>query len=225
VIEDDDPSGVTPNGREKIKLTGREFYIEYSKPERARRSQALLTPGTGAELTGDEKELLETIGITDTTREAVKPYLPDFFNALPSCQSTTTLMTSRKCEVAYYIMWSVLLKARQDVQRKIDTARVAGLSDKAVYQMEARLNAMSNVKGTGSIGDKTFAALGEHAKQSHEEHMHIEEILGRIEGKIDVLKTDVNVVKAKKGGSRSGHSGSGYMKTGLSEIRRLFTRA
>jgi hypothetical protein len=144
------------------------------------------------------------------------------------CQSTTTLMTSRKCEVAYYIMWSVLLKARQDVQRKIDTARVAGLSDKAVYQMEARLNAMSNVKGTGSIGDKTFAALGEHAKQSHEEHMHIEEILGRIEGKIDVLKTDVNVVKAKKGGSRSGHSshsGSGYVKTGLSEIRRLFTRA
>jgi hypothetical protein len=82
---------------------------------------------------------------------------------------------------------------------------------------------MCNVTGPGTECDKTLGAIGEHAKQSHDEHMHIEGILERIEGKIDVLKTDVNVVKGQKGG-HSSHRGSGYVKTGLSEIRRLFMR-
>jgi len=173
-----------------VTLSGRSFYIDYDKAARTRRKAFFTGNPTSETLTDTENELLATVGIVDETRESLKTYLPDFFNALPSCQNTTTMMTSRKCEIAYYVMWSVLLKARQDVQRKIDDARVAGLPDNEVYQMEACVKAISDVKGTGCKNEgKTLAAITEHATKSHDEHMEIEEILKRIDGKIDVLKT------------------------------------
>ena len=170
-------------------LSGRSFYIDYDKAARARR-KAIFTGSTTEALTETENELLSTVGIVDETRDSLKPYLHDFFNALPSCQNTTTMMTSRKCEIAYYVMWSVLLKARQDVQRKIDDARVAGLPDNEVYQMEACVKAISDVKGTACKEDtKTFEAITAHATKSHDEHMEIEEILKRIDSKINGLKS------------------------------------
>ena len=195
--EDDDPTSNVPMGREEVSLSGRSFFINYDKSARARRKAAFT--GTGSsKLTGDEEELLETVGIVDETRDSLKTYLPDFFNALPSCQNTTAMMTSRKCEIAYYVMWSVLLKARQDVQRKIDDARVANLPDREIYQLEARLNAISNIKGDGSNPDKAaVAAVGNLAKQSHDEHAEIETVLKRIDGKIDVIKTNVDVLKGR----------------------------
>jgi len=184
-------------GREEVSLSGRSFFINYDKAARARRKAAFTTSSTSAKLTDEEENLLQTVGIVDETRESLKTYLPDFFNALPSCQNTTAMMTSRKCEIAYYVMWSVLLKARQDVQRKIDDARVANLPDREVYQLEARLNAISNIKGDGSKSTNATAAVANLSKQSHDEHAEIDAVLKRIDGKIDVIKTNVNVLKGR----------------------------
>ena len=197
--EDDDPTANVPMGRVAVSLSGRSFFINYDKAARARRKTIFTSSGSSSttKLTDEEEELLETVGIVDETRDSLKTYLPDFFNALPSCQNTTTMMTSRKCEIAYYVMWSVLLKARQDVQRKIDDARVANLPDREVYQLEARLNAISNIKGDGSKSSNTAVAISNLAKQSHDEHAELEKVLKRIDGKIDVIKTNVNVLKAR----------------------------
>jgi hypothetical protein len=108
------------------------------------------------------------------------------------------MMTSRDCEIAYYVMWSVLLKARQDVQRKITEARKNGhMPDPKVLQTEASIAAMSKVTGTG---DAT-AAINEVGEQSHAEHMEIEEIIKRMEEKVDRIKEGINAVKAKMGPS------------------------
>ena len=197
VIEED-PIETTPTGREEVKLSGRSFYIDYDKAARARRQAVFSSKSSSENLTDSENELLETVGIVDSTRDSLKSYLPDFFNALPSCQSTTTMLTNKRCEIAYYVMWSVLLKARQDVQRRIEQARLEGLPDNEVYQLEARLNAMSNVKGRGSGSDsQTFQAVSKLADNSHREHAELDTILKRIDGKIDVIKTNVNGLKRR----------------------------
>jgi hypothetical protein len=186
-----------------VTLSGRSFYIDYDKAARARRKAVFSGRSTSETLTDTENELLSTVGIVDETRESLKTYLSDFFNALPSCQNTTTMMTSRKCEIAYYVMWSVLLKARQDVQRKIDDARVAGLPDNEVYQMEACVKAISDVKANRCKDDeKTLEVITEHATKSHDEHMEIEEILKRIDGKIDGLKTISKPLPPKPAGPK-----------------------
>ena len=202
--EVNDPTSQHPTGREKISLSGRNYFIDYDTSARARRKAVFTDPESTETLTDMENELLESIGITDDTRKSVAVYLDDFFNALPHCQSTTQMMTNRRCEISYYVMWSVLLKARQDVNRKIDEARTSQMPDKDVYQYEARLAAMTAVSGTGKFNADD---------QSHREHEEIKTILERIEENLKGARVDITDIKVKK------QSGGG-----LREMERLFRR-
>jgi ribosomal protein L7/L12 len=59
------------------------------------------------------------------------------------------------------------------------------------------LNAISNIKGDGSKPTNAATAVANLSKQSHDEHAEIDAVLKRIDGKIDVIKTNVNVLKGR----------------------------
>ena len=185
-----------PTTSETINITGRKFEIRYDKANRARRAE-VFTGKSKKKLTETEEEVLKAIGITKDTRNELLPYLADFFNSLPSCQSSSQMLTNRRCEIAYYIMWSVLLKARQATQAKIDEQEKAGITDLDTHQIAASVDAMSSIKTTIS-------------GQNHSEHMEIIDIVTRIENNLKEVKTAVNSLP-KKGG-------------GLSEMNRLFRK-
>ena len=190
-------------------MSGRVFYINYDEASQDRRKGIFESESTD-KLTDDEEKLLATVGIVDATRKNLNPYLYDFFEALPDCQSTTQMMTSRQCETAYYVMWSVLMKARQDTQRNIDTANKEGhMPECEMYQTEARLAALSKIEGQGSA----TAAVSKLAEQSGKEHEEITEIIKRIETKIDIVKEGVDKFKNKMG-----------VKGGSNRVANLFRR-
>jgi hypothetical protein len=205
-----DPTSSRPSGREKITLSGRLFYIDYDNASRDRRKAVFTDPDTTESLVEPEESLLETVGITGDTRKAVQIYLNDFFDALPNCQTTTQMLTNRRCEVSYYVMWSVLLKARQEVVREIEDKRREGMPDQDVHQMQARLDAMGSVSKVRLDGSSSSS--GACCDRDHEEHEDIKAIVENIKDNLEKARVDItNIKQAKRGG-------------GLSEIERLFRR-
>jgi len=196
-------------GTEEITLSGSKYFIRYDTESRERRKEIFLNKNDKLTLTSTEIELLDNIGITDDTYEAVRPYLYDFFEALPKCQSSIAILTNRECEVSYYVLWSVLLKARQDVQRKIDEQTQQGLMDSKLLQYEARLKSMT----TRSLIESD---VPKPCEESHNEHVEIEKLIKRVENKLDNVKTKVNRIKGQKGGQQSGG--------GLNELQRIFNK-
>jgi hypothetical protein len=173
---------------EEVFIAGEKFIINYAEKERTRRRDIFLEKDDKQKLTDVEKALLDKLCITEDTYEAVRMYLYDFFESLPSCQSSIAVLSNRQCEVAYYVLWSVLLKARQDVQRKIDDAKKKSESDIKIQQYEARLKSMSMRNIAPYNGPKP-------CDESHDEHIEIETLIKRLEDKLDSVKTKVNSMK------------------------------
>ena len=173
---------------EEVFIAGEKFIINYAEKERTRRRDIFLEKDDTQKLTDTEKALLDKLCITEDTYEAVRMYLYDFFESLPSCQSSIAVLSNRQCEVAYYVLWSVLLKARQDVQRKIDDAKKKSESDIKIQQYEARLKSMSVRNIAPYNGPKP-------CDESHDEHIEIESLIKRLEEKLDSVKTKVNSMK------------------------------
>ena len=201
------PGATGPTGpmRVPIKLAGRDYYINYDAAAQCRRKAFFCGDATLA-LTDQEDVLLKSIGIEDETRQRLAPYLYDFFEALPNCQTTTQMLTSARCEVAYYVMWSVLLKARQDVKRKIDEGHKNGMSDPETHQTAARIDAIgakilegpttaipvSAVMTTGATGPCEPPGC-------HDEHKEIEDMITRLEAKLNSVKEGIDSIKGSSG--------------------------
>lgn len=179
---------------ETISIAGENFIIRYDEASRSRRRDIFLDNNKEKKLTDIEKALLVKLCILDenegesSTYEAVRMYLYDFFESLPNCQSSIAILSNRECEVANYVLWSVLLKARQDVQRKIDDAKKKSESDIKIKQYEARLKSMSMRNIAAYDGPKPCDV-------SHDEHVEIETLIKRLEGKLDSVKNKVNTMK------------------------------
>jgi hypothetical protein len=179
---------------ETVSIAGENFIIKYDEVSRTRRRDIFLNNNKEKKLTDIEKALLVKLCILDededesSTYEAVRMYLYDFFESLPNCQSSVAILSNRECEVANYVLWSVLLKARQDVQRKIDDAKKKSESDIKIKQYEARLKSMSMRNVAPYNGPKPCDV-------SHDEHIQIETLIKRLEGKLDSVKKKVNTMK------------------------------
>ena len=206
----------------EINIAGATFHIRYDAKSKQRRKKIFLTKdGKYDDLTTPEKELLVHLCIAnsedeaDDTYDAVRMYLYDFFEALPNCQSSAAILSNRQCEVSYYVLWSVLLKARQDVQRKIDEATSQSLIDSKLLQYQARLKSMTSRDLAPYDGPKP-------CDDSKAEHYKIMEM-------IDELEDKINSAKKKRGGKQSGGKQSGGKQSdskqsggGLQELQRIY---
>jgi len=173
-----------PTGREIIHLAGQKYYIDYDKEARKRRSEIFSKTGSSKKLTDDEQKLLDAIGITENTYDSLKQHLADFFNTLPSCQSSSQMITNRKCETAYYIIWSVLLKARQETQQKMNENAAGGISETETYMLSAATDAMSGVPGKKNLSENDSTG--------------IMAIIQKIESELAEIKTTLDTAKAKR---------------------------
>jgi hypothetical protein len=199
-------TGPTGPNRLPIKLAGRDYYIDYDGSAQCRR-KAFFCGDTNFTLTDQEDTLLKSIGIEDETRKNLAPYLYDFFEALPNCQTTTQMLTSARCEVAYYVMWSVLLKARQDVKRKIDEGHKNGMSDPETHQTAARIDAIGAKILEGPVAPVAIpvsaavtGATGPcEPPGCHNEHKEIEDMIARLEAKLNSVKEGIDSMKGSPG--------------------------
>jgi hypothetical protein len=194
---------------------GRTYTIYYDKASKERR-RAYFTQGQGSLETAEE-DILSNYGITLDARKSVTMFLPEFFEALPTCTGTTALLINKRCEVAYYVLWSILLKARQETQKIIDANKTKDkLLDKETYQMEERLKAFSGIKKGSQTAE--LKAIAELRDMDHKEHTDIENMIKSLDEKLSHTESSLEEMK---GQCCKGKSGGG----GLSELERLFVRS
>jgi hypothetical protein len=55
------------------------------------------------------------------------------------------MMTSKKCEIPNYVMSSLLLKARYDVQKNIESQKPSTMGNIGLYQKNAQLKALKQI--------------------------------------------------------------------------------
>jgi hypothetical protein len=204
-------------GPKDIRLMGRTYTIYYDQGSKDRR-RAYFTQGQGS-LEQPEEDILSNYGITGDARKSVMMFLPEFFDALPSCTGTTQLLVNRRCEVAYYVLWSVLLKARQETQKVIDDNKKKDkLLDKDTYQMEERLRAFSGIKSSSGTSAE-LKAIAELRDMDHTEHMEIEDMIKSLDAKLTHTETAIEGMKKECCANGKAVGGGG-----LSEMERLFVK-
>jgi hypothetical protein len=103
----------------QIRLSNRVFQIGTTEADSARRS-AFFTKKEG-ELTEEERKVLESLGmnIGDAMMDSLRPYLANFFDALPSCQTDTELYLKQECEIPYFVIWSILFGDYQETEKRL----------------------------------------------------------------------------------------------------------
>ena len=99
-------------------------------------------------------------------------------------------------------MWSVLLKARQDVKRKIDEGHKNGMSDPETHQTAARIDAIGAKILEGPVAPVALpvtaltGATGPcEPAGCHDEHKEIEDMISRLEAKLNSVKEGINSMK------------------------------
>ena len=109
------------------------------------------------ELTTEEQAILKTIGIDDRLKGMLRPYLAEFFEKLPQCQTESSLALSKDCQVPHLVVWSaffdsharaknVLLHNRKlftpqmDIEDAMDTVVIEDM--KAKIDADADINSL-----------------------------------------------------------------------------------
>jgi hypothetical protein len=122
-----------------VQIANQRFSIGFGEADNMRRI-SYFRGDIDASLTPDEIALLTALGIDDTMKMSLRPQLAEFFQSLKECRNDTSLTLSSKCEMPYYIIWSVLFANRRETQRRI-------LEDAAEH------------REIGALGDATLSAL------------------------------------------------------------------
>jgi hypothetical protein len=122
-----------------VQIANKRFSIGFGEADNMRRI-AFFRGDVDVALTPDEIALLTALGIDDTMKMSLRPQLAEFFQSLKECRNDTSLTLSSKCEMPYFIIWSVLFANRRETQRRI-------LEDAAAH------------REIGALGDATLSAL------------------------------------------------------------------
>jgi hypothetical protein len=101
-----------------IRLGGKLYKIRYTDEDKTRREN-YFNNGNGS-LTPDETTLLNDIGLTKMEEQLSlndKKLLPEFFNALPDCQTSTAISLSAKCFMPHHIIKGIIDHAAIESER------------------------------------------------------------------------------------------------------------
>jgi len=128
-----------------VQLGKHSFTLNNTLEDKVRR-ETYFKNGQGS-LTQQEQAILDSIGITKPVESTLKLYLAEFFEKLPLCQTDTSLVLSKECEVPHYVVWSSLFgshtaakdgllqnrkqfKPQMDIEDAMDVALIAGMKSK-----------------------------------------------------------------------------------------------
>lgn len=123
-----------------VSLYGKPFSIGFSEGDNARRS-AYFKSGTG-NLTPQEKSLLLSLGVDSMLENSLKPYLAEFFSSLQTCSSDASLILSKTCETAYFVIWSALFHNRAETERRMKESKGGIIDDLDLAQDAALISGM-----------------------------------------------------------------------------------
>jgi len=110
-----------------VKLANKTFTIGTTLADKARRSDYVRDPSL--KLSKEEQDVLKAVGVGEEMESRLRPYMPDFFDALPDCQSDTSLYLHKKCEVPYYVLWSSMFVDRLSTEKRIASGKIKPMSD------------------------------------------------------------------------------------------------
>jgi len=105
-----------------ITLANQPFNISISADDSERREKYFKDPKGKSQLTGDELKLLKALGIDNNSKkaQAINPYMARFFDQLPLCQSDTSLVLAKDCEVVHFVLWYTMFANRENIKENID---------------------------------------------------------------------------------------------------------
>ena len=102
-----------------MRLENKSFVLG-SEPKDVARRRLFFRGEKGIVLTQDELNILKSIGVDAELQKILRPYLAQFFEALPDCQSDVSIGLSSACEVPYYVLWAVDFANRFRTKQKVD---------------------------------------------------------------------------------------------------------
>ncbi|NBT46976.1 MAG: hypothetical protein EBT07_04040 [Actinobacteria bacterium] len=128
-----------------VRLGKQSFPLSNSLDDRVRRD-LYFKNGTGS-LLPEEQKILDAIGIDKRLEGTLKPYLSEFFEKLPECQTDTSLVLSKNCEIPHFVVWSALFDSharsqeavvknrklfqkQMDITDAMDVALVSGMKER-----------------------------------------------------------------------------------------------
>jgi hypothetical protein len=124
-----------------VSLYGKSFTLGFSDAEDTRRKNYFLK-GLGS-LTPQEKSLLVSLGIDDLLENSLKAYLAEFFSTLQTCGADPSLILSRNCETAYFVIWSAFFHNRKNIETRLK-AQHGALSDEELAQDMAIIDGLKS---------------------------------------------------------------------------------
>ena len=102
-----------------ILLANQAFSLGMSDKDKKRR-QAFFGGDKKNALMPVELDILKKIGIDAIMMRQLQPYLADFFNALPNCQSDSQVLLNHTCEIVYHVIWSALFAGYHEGTKRLD---------------------------------------------------------------------------------------------------------
>lgn len=121
------------------------FPLSNTLKDKVRRER-YFKDGSG-ELTAEEQAILNAIHMDDRLKGMLRPYLAEFFEKLPQCQTESSLALSKECQVPHHVVWSAffdsharaknvllhnhkLFTPQMDIEDAMDTALIANMTAK-----------------------------------------------------------------------------------------------
>lgn len=101
-----------------VQLGNQAFHYNNTNADHDRRVQ-YFKHQSGAVLDPSEQEILTALGIDKATEDSLAPYLAEFFRLLPQCSSPASLLLNKRCELPYYVLWSVMFANNQVTQQRL----------------------------------------------------------------------------------------------------------
>jgi hypothetical protein len=155
--------------RDKLIRLGGELYTISTTEADNNRREEYFENGTGS-LTPDETRLLENIGFNNLDEQLSKvdkAQLPEFFKALPHCQTSAAISLSAKCYKPRYIITEILRHAAmKDQEIHEEMARKGAPSLDWMGKTASFLNGiMGRISGSPSIRGVPEVAVNESVEE------------------------------------------------------------
>ena len=113
------------------------------------------------QLKPEELDILAALGIDITARDCFDKDMPAFFDQLENCQSDSSLVLSKQCELVHHILWQSLFYAQQYSKERYDLnlKTKKPLADLSVAINDAVLNDLQPVREDLNDIDRLFTLL------------------------------------------------------------------